>query len=182
MTKPHTQNEWMPRERWEALVRGENCPLCEKCRSAEAVNDDGHLIAVMLLSHLRLWTCQYPTGSCLLVCTKHVREPYHLDADERSAFFADIMDAAEALDFVFRPAKMNFLVLGNRMPHLHVLIQPRYYGDAAPGRPIGPEDPWVTLAAEEYEERVRLTRTALDEITARIHASSREKHNRRGGK
>lgn len=70
MTEPATPTEWMPRERWEAR-RGEDCPLCEGYRSAEVMNDDGHLIAVMRLSHLRLLTCQYPAGSCSLVCAKH---------------------------------------------------------------------------------------------------------------
>ena len=93
-----------------------------------------------------------------------LREPYHLELHERSAFFADMMDAAEALDRVFKPAKMNYLLLGNRVPHLHALIQPRYYGDSAPGRPIGPGDPWVTLSPPETEERVRLIRAALNEI------------------
>ena len=133
-----TSNNWMPRERWDALVRGENCPLCEKCLRAEPVNEDGYLVAVLSISHLRLWSNQFPAGSCVLICTKHVWEPYHLTKEEQSIFFADMMWAAEALEQVFCPAKMNFLLLGNRVPHLHALIMPRYNDDPAPGRPIGP--------------------------------------------
>ncbi len=34
--------EWMPRERWEALVRGEDCPLCAEVASLDAANDEGY--------------------------------------------------------------------------------------------------------------------------------------------
>ena len=131
----------MPREQWDALVHGEGCPLCEKCDPSEPDNEDGYLVAVLRISHLRLWRNQFPAGNCVLICTKHVREPYHLTKEERAFFFADMMQAAEAIEKVFNPAKMNFLILGNRVPHLHALIMPRYYGDPAPGRPIGPGDP-----------------------------------------
>ena len=72
-------NSWMPRERWEALVRGEDCPLCEGVAAAERTNDVGYLIAPMRISHLWLFACQFPAGSCVLICTKHVRERYAPD-------------------------------------------------------------------------------------------------------
>ena len=74
------------------------------------------------------------------------------------------MRAAEAIDQVFAPAKMNISLLGNRVPHLHGWIMPRYYGDPAPGRPIAPGDPIVTLTPEESRERAQKIRDALDNI------------------
>ncbi len=153
--------EWMPRERWDALVRGENCSLCRVIESTEPADEFGFRVADLNLSRLNLARNQFVRGYCALVCTKHVREPYHLTADEQSLFFGDLMRAAQALDRVFSPVKMNLQMLGNEVPHLHVHLLPRYYGDAAPARPIDPGFQFVTLSEEEYQERIRLIRLAL---------------------
>jgi diadenosine tetraphosphate (Ap4A) HIT family hydrolase len=157
---------WMPRARWNALVRGEGCPLCAECAATEPSNRHGYTVADLRLSRLRLSANQFPAGYCLLICKKHVVEPFHLSAAERTLFFDDTMLAAQALERVFSPTKMNFSLLGNAVPHLHAHITPRYYGDPCPGRPVGPGDPIVTLLPEEYEERVCLIRAALAELGA----------------
>ncbi len=158
---PEKTMEWMARERWEALVRGEDCPLCAACQSTEPVNRYGYTIADLRISRLRLARNQYVGGYCVLICTKHVRESYHLAVEEQMLFFQDLMQAAQAVDQVFRPDKMNLKILGNIVPHLHVHLIPRYYGDPAPGRPIDPNAQLKTLLAREYEERVQLIREAL---------------------
>jgi diadenosine tetraphosphate (Ap4A) HIT family hydrolase len=154
-------DSWMPREQWEALVRGEGCPLCAELRSAEPANRHGYTIADLRLSRLRLAANQFPPGYCVLICARHVVEPYHLPPAERALFLDDLMDVARALERAFGAVKMNVEILGNIVPHLHVHVKPRQYGDPCPGRPIGPGDPVVTLAPQEYEERARLIRAAL---------------------
>ena len=156
--KPTT---WMAREQWEALVRGENCPLCTECQSTDRINEYGYMVVDLRLSRLRLPMNQFVAGYCVLICKRHVREPYHLTAEERSFFFEDMIDAAQAIERVFNPAKMNFQLLGNAVPHLHAHIVPRYYGDPAPGRPIDPEAQVITLTAQEYQERVQLIQKHL---------------------
>ena len=158
---PEKPNAWMPREQWESLVRGENCPLCTECQSEESANEHGHSVGDLGVSRLRLTANQFIAGYCVLIYKKHVVEPYHLAHEEQSLFFSDMMQAAKAIDQVFKPAKMNFELLGNLVPHLHVHIVPRYYGDPAPGRPINPGMQVITLASEEYQERVRLIQEAL---------------------
>ena len=37
--------EWMPREVWDALVRGDNCPLCAEVRRTEPGNEYGYTVA-----------------------------------------------------------------------------------------------------------------------------------------
>lgn len=151
----------MPREQWDALVRGEGCPLCAVCQSSEPADHFALTIADLRLSRLRLGRNQYVRGYCILICAKHVQEPYHLTSDECSSFFEDMMHAARAVERVFRPLKMNFELLGNAVPHLHAHIVPRYYGDPAPGRPLDPMAQQVTLTLPEYEERIRQLREAL---------------------
>jgi diadenosine tetraphosphate (Ap4A) HIT family hydrolase len=159
---PEPPKAWMPRERWESLVRGENCPLCAVIQSPEPADEYAFVVANLRLSRLHLWKNQFVSGYCTLVCTKHVREPYHLTREEQSLFFDDMMRAGQALERVFNPVKMNFQLLGNEVPHLHAHLVPRYYGDPAPSRPIDTGAQVITLTAQEYEERIRLIRMALE--------------------
>ena len=152
---------WMPRERWDALVRGEGCPLCDGLASDAPFDDHGYVVADFAVSRLRLDANQAVRGYCLLICKKHVREPYDLSAEDQRLFFAELMRAGKALDEVFAPVKMNFEILGNSAPHLHCHLVPRYYGDPAPGRPINPSYQVRLLHTEEYEARVAATRRAL---------------------
>ena len=104
---------------------------------------------------------QFVPGYCVLLCLKHVREPYELEPEDCATFLDDMMRTGKALEDVFRPIKMNFERLGNGMPHLHCHIKPRFYGDLSPGIPIDQNAMMVVLTPEEYEERVKLIRTAL---------------------
>jgi diadenosine tetraphosphate (Ap4A) HIT family hydrolase len=152
---------WAPRERWDALVRGENCPLCAEVASNESAHDEGYFVADLAISRLRLSIHQSLPGYCVLLCQKHVREPYELPHEEQLVFFEDMMRAGRALERVFAPVKMNFELLGNAIPHLHCHIKPRYYGDPAGGVPIWPDQYPTTFTREAYEARVGLIRAAL---------------------
>jgi diadenosine tetraphosphate (Ap4A) HIT family hydrolase len=151
----------MPRERWDALVRGEGCPLCAEIASGVESNAYFHKIADLRISELRLAANQNVPGYCVLVCKQHVREPYELESDERALFFEDMMSAAQALEWVFAPTKMNFELLGNIVPHLHCHINPRQYGDPWPGSPVRPGEELVLLTPQEYRDRVERIRAAL---------------------
>jgi len=155
---------WMPPERWDALVRGEDCPLCTENRSTTPANELGYTITDLRLSRLRLAKNQYVTGYCVLICRKHVRQPYHLSVDERMLFFEDMLLAAQALENLFQPDKMNFQLLGNAVPHLHAHLIPRYYGDPAPGHPIDPTAQTVTLTESTYSQRVEQIQRAISAL------------------
>jgi diadenosine tetraphosphate (Ap4A) HIT family hydrolase len=154
---------WMPRERWDALVRGEGCPLCRHLAAGSEPNQFRHVVANLAVSQLWLATNQSVPGYCVLVYRRHVREPYELPRDERIAFFEDMSLVGAALERAFGAVKMNFEVLGNAVPHLHCHIKPRSYGDPAPGKPIHPDDRTLLLSAEGYSQRVAAIRRALDE-------------------
>jgi diadenosine tetraphosphate (Ap4A) HIT family hydrolase len=169
MTNLMNQNmikNWMPREKWDALVLGEGCPLCSLVKAPGADNDNNHFIADLAMNRLMLVKNQYVKGYCLLVCLKHVREPYELPQDEQEQYFDDMMVAGMALEKVFGADKMNFQILGNAVPHLHTHIVPRYYGDAAPNHPIDTNASQVILKPQEYRVRVETIREMLTRIRA----------------
>jgi diadenosine tetraphosphate (Ap4A) HIT family hydrolase len=151
---------WMPRERWDALVRGEGCPLCLD-EVAEPDNPFSILIADLPSGYLRLARDQYLPGYCVLIHKQHVREPHELSDQDRAAFFEDMLRAGEALERAFGAVKVNYQILGNAIPHLHCHITPRFYGDAYPGRPAGLDGEAPATTDEEYARRVALIRAAL---------------------
>jgi len=70
---------------------------------------------------------------------RHVAEPTELAADEAAGFWSEVGRVARAVDERYHPAKMNWLSLGNGVPHLHVHLVPRPEGDAWAGGPLEPE-------------------------------------------
>jgi diadenosine tetraphosphate (Ap4A) HIT family hydrolase len=158
---PAAGKSWMPRERWDALVRGEGCPMCAGLDRGDEVDALGYTVADLAISRLRLAANQSVRGYCVLICHRHVREPYHLDPADAGRFFDDLMRAATAMEQVFEPIKMNLELLGNALPHLHCHLKPRYYGDAAPGAPIWQDRARHTLEPAEYKEWVAQLRGAL---------------------
>ena len=158
-------DNWMHLSQWEALYQGDKCPLCLKVCQSNADRDDyAFSIAELQISKLQLVRNQFVPGYCMLVCQKHVCEPYHLTREESLQFFDDLRSAAQAIDAVYNPLKMNFEILGNTVPHLHAHIVPRYYNDPAPGRPIDPTEQQIYLTEPEYEERVQQIYTVLTNL------------------
>ncbi|MFE4971508.1 HIT family protein [Kitasatospora sp. NPDC056651] len=66
----------------------------------------------------------------------HVAEPTQLDEGQAAGFFGEMLLAARAVETYFKPVKMNYEVLGNAVPHLHVHLIPRFVDDPAPGVPL----------------------------------------------
>lgn len=67
---------------------------------------------------------------------RHVSEPTELTADEAAGYWLEVLRVGRALEAHYRPAKVNYLTLGNSLPHLHTHIVLRYPDDPAPGRPL----------------------------------------------
>lgn len=154
-----SQNRWMPRERWDALVRGDNCPICANIGKEE--NEFAFRVAELEVSDFMLARNQYARGYCLLTYREHASDLHRLPPFKREAFFRDLMRAGAAAASVFRADKMNYQELGNLAPHLHWHIVPRYYGDAAPGRPMRVGAGRRILQRAEYDGLIAALRAEL---------------------
>ena len=87
---------------------------------------------------------------------RHVADFTSLSTSEVAAYWRDIHTVARMIEQVFAPCHMNYQLLGNSVPHLHVHLVPRYFDDPAPGKPL----PWEPkpVAQPEYDRQVqRLT-------------------------
>jgi diadenosine tetraphosphate (Ap4A) HIT family hydrolase len=76
-------------------------------------------------------------GYCYVIWKgRHVAEPTELSAEETCGFWQEVAAVASAVERRYEPMKMNWLSLGNGVPHLHVHLVPRYADDAHPGGPL----------------------------------------------
>jgi diadenosine tetraphosphate (Ap4A) HIT family hydrolase len=78
---------------------------------------------------------------------RHVADFTSLTAEEAAAFWRDVHAVAGLVEQVFAPCHMNYQLLGNVVPHLHVHVVPRYLDDPAPGKPLA----WEPKAITESE-------------------------------
>ena len=134
-----------------------NCPMCQRW------DDDADLrIVEMTHSYVILNRDQYFPGYTLLFTKEHVTELFHLDRSVRASLTEEVSRVAEALYGAFSPAKINYELLGNMVPHIHWHIVPRFASEPLWPKPIWaePHDELI-LAPEEYKQRIIEIRSLL---------------------
>jgi diadenosine tetraphosphate (Ap4A) HIT family hydrolase len=141
---------------WESRKSGDSCPLCGNLsersfhsgRASEAILErnaiaSGHATVVFRGRHVAAFT--------------------DLSAGELADYSADVQTAGRLIERIFSPCHVNYLLLGNSVPHLHVHIVPRYLDDPAPERPL----PWnqVLVPEELFREQFRRLTEAAAALT-----------------
>lgn len=148
---------------WEARLAGRGCVLCA---SLGAGDSDYHVhVADAAYSELRLERRTRIKGYCVVIWRHgHVAEPTDLDTDRACGYWTEVLAASRAIFEVFSPLKVNYLTLGNTVPHLHTHLVPRYRDDPAPGAPLQ----WEQIVHDEpradmeLHEEARQLRRILD--------------------
>ncbi|PLX95042.1 MAG: HIT family protein [Desulfuromonas sp.] len=110
---------------------------CLMCRRWE--EDVDLRIVALPYSYVVLNRDQFFPGYVLLFSREHVTELFHLEPEVRHALMDEVALVAQALASVYRPAKMNYELLGNMVPHLHWHLVPRFSDDPLWPRPIWSE-------------------------------------------
>ncbi len=125
--------------------------------------DDADLrIIEMTHSYAVLNRDQFFPGYTLLFTKEHVTELFHLDRTMRSGVMEEVSRVAQALYNAFSPAKINYELLGNMVPHMHWHIVPRFTSEALWPRPIWSEPHLeLHLAPEKYQQRIMAIRSVL---------------------
>jgi len=134
-------------EDWEARKRGEGCPFC--------ANELGQPFYVGSVSEAHLERQGIARGHAIVVFRgHHVADFTGLTTAEVSTFWNEIQVVGRIIEQVFRPCHMNYQLLGNIVPHLHVHLVPRYVDDPAPGRPL----PWEPkpVAPSDFDAQTQL--------------------------
>ena len=89
-----------------------------------------------------------------------------MTADEHAGFWTDVSSVAKAIEATFGSIHLNFQILGNQDPHVHVHIVPRYDPDPAPSLPL-PAAAWeasTTVSALDMASQIGALRTYLASV------------------
>jgi diadenosine tetraphosphate (Ap4A) HIT family hydrolase len=134
-------------EDWDARKQGVGCWFC--------ANQLGAPFFAGRVGDAHLERHPIARGHAIVVFRdRHVGDFTSLSPSEVAAYWHDVQAVAQMIERVFAPCHMNYQLLGNLVPHLHVHLVPRYIDDPAPGRPLA----WETkaIAQDEYDAQVRL--------------------------
>jgi diadenosine tetraphosphate (Ap4A) HIT family hydrolase len=120
---------------WAERVAGVNCGMCATIGRGD--NDLAIAVADLPYSSVGLERRSRLPGYCVVIWRHgHVAEPIDLSPSDAAGYWQDVLEVANAIRNEFEPMKLNFLTLGNYVPHLHTHVVPRYRDDPAPGGPI----------------------------------------------
>jgi diadenosine tetraphosphate (Ap4A) HIT family hydrolase len=154
---------------WEQRLAGRDCALCASLGRGD--NDFSVDVAELPYSEVRLERRSRLPGYCIVAWKHgHVAEPTELEPAAAAGYWNDVLDVGRAVQAIFTPVKLNFLTLGNWVPHLHTHVLPRYHDDPAPGGPIE----WTALLSPEpiATETLRAQAAALRRLLTSAGGSS----------
>jgi len=140
------------------------CPICQ--RIAEIENYPG-FVAELETGYVLLTSRQFFKGSAFLYSRPHATELHQLEPDFRANYLVEMSLVAEAIFKAFGPRKMNYLLQGNTVPHLHWSLIPRYADDPLPTGPIYDIDRAIWASEEAIpsaEERERIRTRLLNAL------------------
>ncbi len=142
--------------------RGISCPQCDAGRVDETEHGVRYYVGEHADGYLqrRAPTLGY---SVVIFRGRHVGDPQSMTAQEHAGFWSDVSAVANAIEAAFAPIHLNFQILGNLDPHVHVHIVPRYDPDPAPSMPL-PAEAWAActeLTASDVTEQVQALRARL---------------------
>ncbi|MFC8536631.1 HIT family protein [Streptomyces sp. NPDC057249] len=125
-------------ENFTSHRRGTDCPMCANDFAADDIGW-GLLLRRGEVSNAYLWRSGQVRGYAVVIYTgRHVAEPTELDGETAAAFWRDVLTLGRALEAFYEPLKMNYLLLGNQIPHAHWHCVPRSEAgtDPAAGGPL----------------------------------------------
>lgn len=133
------------------------CPMCTKWETEPDLR-----IAELAHTYVLLNRDQFFPGYCFVFTKEHVTELFHLERTVRNEIMDEVTAVAAALYKLFRPAKINYELLGNMVPHMHWHVVPRFSTEPLWPRPIWAEPHQeVTLSPRDYAERIAEIRNCL---------------------
>ena len=99
----------------------QSCPLCVPTTSTLLWQDD--FCRVVLLNDI-----DYP-AYCRVELLAHIKEMSDLPPHERARMMKTVFAVEVAIREIFNPDKINLASLGNKTPHLHWHVIPRFEND-----------------------------------------------------
>jgi diadenosine tetraphosphate (Ap4A) HIT family hydrolase len=153
---------------WEDRRRGSNCPACLEGRPNQI--PIGQRVFTGRVSDAYLNRDLAARGYTLVFWRgRHIADPTDLTEEETCGYANEVRLVSRGIERVYRPAKLNYLTLGNTVPHLHTHIVPRYLDDPDPGRPprfMMADQPWPPIPDDQYAQEVQGLRAAIGRLSS----------------
>lgn len=132
---------------------------CMYCTVDDRVNGLMIRVCELDVSVVYLFKEQTYKGRCIVAYKKeHKNELFELSESDRNAFIGDVSRVASAVKKAFSPQKINYGAYGDKMPHVHFHIVPKY--DTAPK--------WGSTFDMMPEDKVLLSQAEYDMIVAEL--------------
>jgi len=112
------------------------------------VNEPSILIRRTPTSFVRLARNQAHAGYSLVILREHVTDLTDLEPAQLAGFWTDVQHASRAIQQTFAPKKIDYLVIGHRMPHLHCHLLPQHAHDDPRRNPDISDRPAITEPTE----------------------------------
>ena len=137
-------------------------PNCMYCAMDERVSNLMIKVADLKVSTFFFFKEQTHPGRCIVAYNRdHKGELFQLTAEEQVDMMADLANASGAIQKVFNPDKLNYASFGDKGPHIHFHLVPKYKDGVK----------WGDIFDMMPEEKVYLTD---DEYTKYIDALKKE--------
>jgi diadenosine tetraphosphate (Ap4A) HIT family hydrolase len=143
-------------------IAGKGCWLCSAVGKGDNIRRWSVKVGQVAELYLERRTV-LPGMSVVIWNQGHVCEPTELDDEQVKQYHLEVVQAARAVQAIYKPLKLNLVTLGNLTPHLHTYILPRYPNDPAPGGPIPIEQIYSEepIPDDELARQVQTMRTFL---------------------
>lgn len=136
-------------------MRMSNCSLCQPSPHLTFWQDD--FCRVVLLGDV-----DYP-AYCRVELLAHIKEMTDLSPQDRARTMKVVFAVETAIREVMQPDKINLASLGNKTPHIHWHVIPRFENDTH-----FPNSHWGEAVREN--QAVALTATQKQQLTEKIKA------------
>jgi len=136
---------------------------CMYCTRDSRVSDLMIEIAELKVSTFYFFKEQTHPGRCIVAFNKgHKGELFELTPQERTDMMDDLALASGAIQKVFNPDKINYASFGDKGPHIHFHLVPKYKDGAKWGGifEMMPEEK-IYLDEEKYSSLIDALKTEL---------------------
>lgn len=158
-------------EDWDARRAGKSCPMCTEGRPDESHGNARIFAGRLSDAYLVRGDIGQPGYTIVIWRGGHIADLTELADADATTYLREVLKVARAIETHYRPAKLNFEILGNTVPHLHTHVVPRYVTDDSPGEPPRAfrvqEGARPDLPADAFHRDVAALRVALSKLPKR---------------
>jgi diadenosine tetraphosphate (Ap4A) HIT family hydrolase len=137
-----------------------DCKICKKISEAKE-GKNLNFIKELNYGIVELSPNQFYRGFVIFSIKDHIVSLEDLKDDVREKFLLEMAQVGSAVKKTFSPKHINYALQGNKQPHLHWHIVPRYKDDPNPSDPIYKHDHWKDLDEQDRNLIIREIRKYL---------------------